>query len=1310
MKKVSTLVFLLISIACHAQTWKIINPTGGLYLTNEHFFLNKDTGWVVGNANLVAKTTNAGKNWTIQNTIAGSDVDWKDVQFLNKDTGWIVGTKGYAAYTTNGGTTWEVKSLSTYDLNAIFFLTRDSGWIAGATGRGFRTSNGGMSWTSTTSGSSDSYDVIFTNNTTGFRVGENGYFGKSTNSGATWTNSTLGTMNLTKIFYTNQDTGWITGLDKNLRVTYNGGIGWTIKKTFTKELYDVVFLNKDTGIVTMVDEAQITYDGGTNWTRLNSFTSGGRLCVSQTAQTHFIILNDRKLLQSTNRALNWDTTYTSTNQLPGTIQNGYFVNRAQGWMVGNSGFIAKTTDSCRTWTTVSYPTAKNINSVYALNKDTAWLGGTGIVLRTYNGGASWDSLYVSANAVEDIQFINKDTGFCISTLFAHKTVDGGNTWTTVNTGSINNLTNLRFRNADTGFAGGNMTFVYTCNGGVSWTKHPQFANGTYSAITFYGNTGFVTGSTPYPQRTYNGGLTWSSFIQSTLATDAVMLSPGTLIMAQSNFKGIWRSTDSLNSLQSMGSPVSASSGQRILYADSNYLLYRFAHVLVSYEGSLFDKAVVDSISADSFYSPDSLLIRYYGKGFNSQTDAFINMPLATKTVKYISDKVIEVVFKSLQGRGYYNTYLSIPGASGGSSKLFGVAVYDAIPAIPSTNLAFKNRDSSSITLSWTPGNGTIRAVIVRKNSPVILPGRNTVFPLGLSSPLALGNDQYLVYNSASANVNITGLEPNTTYYVAILEYRHGIAPVNYNLVNYATASFKTANVYYNKTSGVLNKLSSWSNKPDGSGTQPVNFEDSFTYYLGNYNQTPSFDSSWTVGGNRSYVVLGNGTDGLNYVIQAGVKLTVDSIRIRKNITLTNYGDFSFRRSAFDTGSLVQFVSTQPQNISPATYYNVTVIGGEKTLSNNAAIAGNFNMVTNINSNTYTLALTSGDINSMTYVSGVVKGKISRLYPAGIASDPSQELFPLGTNNSYKPLRLSTPNTTNTALTLSAEFVDSAVSNAGLPQVDASPSVVVISKVSNQGFWRVLASSSRQYNLAATATGVSGVSDSSKLRLVKRTIGGTWGLQGTAQAVTGTAAAPVISRTGLSGTGEYGIGSDSVVNPLPVKLISFEGMRIGGTNKLYWSTASEVNNKGFYVYRSTDRKIWDEAGFVAGKGNVQDVSLYAFDDGINGYETYYYFLGQSDFNGALNYSDIITVAEKADKMRDAVIFPNPLTGNRLSVHASLSYPAQIRILNSAGIPEQTIAIRSENELENINLEKLAPGLYLLEIMDGTSLLNHKLIKH
>ncbi|MES2690154.1 MAG: T9SS type A sorting domain-containing protein, partial [Bacteroidota bacterium] len=790
------------------------------------------------------------------------------------------------------------------------------------------------------------------------------------------------------------------------------------------------------------------------------------------------------------------------------------------------------------------------------------------------------------------------------------------------------------------------------------------------------------------------------------------LSPGTLIMAQNNSKGICRSTDSLNSAQNMCGPAPSFSGQRILFADSNYLLYHSGSVMASYEGNLFAKAVLDSISTDSFYAADSLLIRYYGKGFNIQTDAFLPLPLSTKTVKYISDTVIEAVFKPSSGkfpRGYYNTYLTNPGASGGSSKLFGIAVYEAIPTSPSTNLAFKNRDSSSISLAWNPGNGSSRAVIIRKNLPVILPDRNTVFPNFSSTPVPLGNDQ-VVFGSSTFNgnsVNMTGLEPNTTYYVVILEFRSGNAPVNYNLSNYASASFKTANVYYNKASGVLNKLSSWSNKADGSGTQPVNFEDSFTYYLGNYNQTPSFDSSWTVTGNRSYVVLGNGTDGLNYYIHSGVKLTVDSIKIGKNITLTNQGEFSFRRSTFDTGSLVQFISNQPQNISPATYCHVTVIGGEKTLLGNATVAGNFNMVTNINSNTYTLALTSAEINSMTYVSGVVKGKFSRLYTAAITSDPSQELFPLGTNSYYKPLRMSIPNTTNTAITLAAEFVDSAASNAGLPQVDVSPAVVVINKMAKGGFWRVSASSSRVYNLSATGTALAGVLDSSKLRLVKRTTGGTWGLQGTAQPVTGTAAAPVVSRTGLSGTGEYGIGSDSAVNPLPVKLIRFEGTRIDAANQLRWSTAFEVNNKGFYIYRSTDRTNWSEIDFVEGK---RTASSYLFNDKTGNGETCYYFLGQSDFNGALDYSHIITITGQAGNMQVPVVFPNPVNGNNLSIRALLSYPAHIRILSPAGIVAHTLTIHTETELENISLEKLSQGFYFLEIKDGEQTLNHTFIKN
>ncbi|MGC1274868.1 MAG: YCF48-related protein [Planctomycetaceae bacterium] len=87
---------------------------------------------------------------------------WRDdaglhaVHFVDRTTGWAVGDHGAAYRTADGGKTWEPQSVSAdVSLRSVFFLTADVGWAAGGTtipftgvetGAVFATEDGGVTW------------------------------------------------------------------------------------------------------------------------------------------------------------------------------------------------------------------------------------------------------------------------------------------------------------------------------------------------------------------------------------------------------------------------------------------------------------------------------------------------------------------------------------------------------------------------------------------------------------------------------------------------------------------------------------------------------------------------------------------------------------------------------------------------------------------------------------------------------------------------------------------------------------------------------------------------------------------------------------------------------------------------------------------------------------------------------------------------------------------------------------------------------------------------------------------------------------
>jgi hypothetical protein len=115
------------------------------------------------------------------------------------------------------------------------------------------------------------------------------------------------------------------------------------------------------------------------------------------------------------------------------------------------------------------------------------------------------------------------------------------------------------------------------------------------------------------------------------------------------------------------------------------------------------------------------------------------------------------------------------------------------PTTQASAVLFTNQNGNSVTINWTSGNGGNRVVIMRAGgavnfNPVNFTSYTPNATFGNGTPLSV--DNYVVYNSAGSTVNITGLQPNTTYHVAVFEYNGSGTPV-YLVAGAATANFTT---------------------------------------------------------------------------------------------------------------------------------------------------------------------------------------------------------------------------------------------------------------------------------------------------------------------------------------------------------------------------------------------------------------------------------------------------------------------------------------------------------------------------------------
>ena len=169
-------------------------------------------------------------------------------------------------------------------------------------------------------------------------------------------------------------------------------------------------------------------------------------------------------------------------------------------------------------------------------------------------------------------------------------------------------------------------------------------------------------------------------------------------------------------------------------------------------------------------------------------------------------------------------------------------------------------------------------------------------------------------------------------------------------------------------------------------------------------------------------------------------------------------------------------------------------------------------------------------------------------------------------------------------------------------------------------------------------------------------------------------------------------------PLPVELTYLRGEMTEEGTLLQWQTASEQNNKGFEIQRSTDDQEWKTLDFVSGNGTTAEVSNYTFTDRepFNGKN--YYRLKQIDFDGKFEYSPIINIITGEADRKTVSIFPNPIQ-NELNI---IDGQGQATIYNVIGQSVKSFSILQTPFL--INTSDLPKGQYILRIQQENGELN------
>jgi len=352
---------------------------------------------------------------------------------------------------------------------------------------------------------------------TWYAVGENKTILKSTDNGLNWENQ-YAIESYCKFYYdvcfTNPENGFIVGANKTILKTNDGGNTWDEKMyAQTGLLFSLSFPTNEIGY-TVGNFIYKTTDAGETWTQIPNFSN-----YPTYRQVDFCNENDGYVLDVLNitktndGGATWQPMLTTTTSnysaMSCTDPNTIYVGSTEGQVI-------KSTDGGVSWNVMFDKVGESVMSMSFSNNSTGWVSCKNYVLRTYNGGSTWDTLYTGFGSGGDIAFSSDGHGCMVDQKRMIRTENGGSIWQLITDGDTQSYTanfkDLYFVNSETGYVVNSDAgcILKTTDGGAHWNSRNTIPGADYAAIHFINeNIGIAVGDGGIIVRTADGGATWN---------------------------------------------------------------------------------------------------------------------------------------------------------------------------------------------------------------------------------------------------------------------------------------------------------------------------------------------------------------------------------------------------------------------------------------------------------------------------------------------------------------------------------------------------------------------------------------------------------------------------------------------------------------------------------------------------------------------------------------------------------------------------------------------------------------------------------
>ncbi|HET9136988.1 MAG TPA: YCF48-related protein [Candidatus Kapabacteria bacterium] len=386
-----------------ANTWATIAGVSTQYTYTGVLMLSKDIIILIGNAGILMRTVDGGKNWSSFPLELG--VDLKSIRKVSDDFIVVTGEGGYLLFTYDSGANWTKKKMPfDNNINGIAFEDNKKAIAVGEGGYVATTIDRGSNWTSLawdTMGFivSTPLNAVDTR-TPGHYVAVGNYntLVYSSDGGSHWKKGSLGIflttgLNFNGVWMWDKNYGYAVGDLGALIRTTDGGATWDFvpQNPLFARMYGIAFPKGDSSRGIAVGSSGTvltTSDGGKHWIA----------AISPDKNASF-----------------YGVTFADSNT---------------AFSCGSDGKIYTSTNFGTSWTSVTTPTGRDIFSISFSDHDHGWAAATGnVVLKTINAGVSWQQVQSPTliDTVTNISFCDPNNGI----VGRRRTKDAGVHWDTI---------------------------------------------------------------------------------------------------------------------------------------------------------------------------------------------------------------------------------------------------------------------------------------------------------------------------------------------------------------------------------------------------------------------------------------------------------------------------------------------------------------------------------------------------------------------------------------------------------------------------------------------------------------------------------------------------------------------------------------------------------------------------------------------------------------------------------------------------------------------------------------------------------------